>query len=182
MEHIDCNSLMNICNLKNVDPATLKLPYPPIKVLRKNKYYADLLSADYSSAVSEFTAIAQYVNHETRLTKWHCDVAITLLSIAMTEMEHLQIIGELILLLGGSLTYDTTYANTNVTWKTKYVEYEVTPQEMILADIEGEKAAIAQYKEHINVICDPYICAVLTRIVKDEEYHITLLKELSKYL
>ena len=49
---------------------------------------------------------------------------------------------------------------------------------MIRADIEAEKAAIEQYTMHIKMIKDEDVDAVLERIIKDEEYHIMLLKAL----
>ena len=49
---------------------------------------------------------------------------------------------------------------------------------MVHVDIEGERAAIKQYKMHIGKIDDEYVNAVLARIIKDEEYHILLLQSL----
>lgn len=49
---------------------------------------------------------------------------------------------------------------------------------MLQADIEAEKAAIRQYKMHINAIQDDYINSVLRRIILDEEYHIMVLQSL----
>lgn len=49
---------------------------------------------------------------------------------------------------------------------------------MILADIESEKQAIAQYTTHIKMIDDAHVNAVLKRIIVDEEYHIMLLQGL----
>lgn len=49
---------------------------------------------------------------------------------------------------------------------------------MIMADIEAEQAAINQYKMHIKMIRDNYVNAVLARIIKDEEYHIMILRAL----
>ncbi|MFQ9087782.1 MAG: hypothetical protein ACLR6H_13835 [Roseburia sp.] len=49
---------------------------------------------------------------------------------------------------------------------------------MVLADIESEKAAINQYRMHMRRIRDPYVNAVLARIIRDEEYHIMTLQAL----
>ncbi|MDE7051478.1 MAG: rubrerythrin family protein, partial [Lachnospiraceae bacterium] len=51
---------------------------------------------------------------------------------------------------------------------------------MLIADIEAEKAAIKQYKVHMQMIKDNCVNAVLERIIKDEEYHIMLLQILLK--
>ena len=49
---------------------------------------------------------------------------------------------------------------------------------MIAADIEAEKGAIEQYRMHMKMMNDCYVNAVLARIIKDEEYHIMLLRTL----
>ena len=49
---------------------------------------------------------------------------------------------------------------------------------MLLADVEAERGAIRQYEMHIQMIADPCVNAVLERIIKDEEYHIMLLRAL----
>ncbi|HBA97944.1 MAG TPA: rubrerythrin family protein, partial [Lachnospiraceae bacterium] len=61
------NQLVNNCNFMDVKPVMVDLPYPPIKAERKNLIYANILSIDYCGAVSELSAIAQYINNENRL-------------------------------------------------------------------------------------------------------------------
>lgn len=51
-------------------------------------------------------------------------------------------------------------------------------KEMLHVDIEGERAAIKQYRMHISKMDDECVNAVLARIIKDEEYHILLLQSL----
>ena len=85
--------LVNICSFANVRPIMVDLPYPPIQVQGKNQAYANLLSVDYCGAVSEMSAIAQYINNENRLSCEKCPMAKTFLGIAMAEMAHLQRLG-----------------------------------------------------------------------------------------
>ena len=42
--------------------------------------------------------------------------------------------------------------------------------------MEAEKAAISQYEQHMKMIEDGCVRAVLGRIMQDEEYHIMLLQ------
>lgn len=42
----------------------LDLPYSPVKVQGQNPQYANLILLNYSSAVSELSAVTQYVYHE----------------------------------------------------------------------------------------------------------------------
>jgi bacterioferritin len=45
------------------------LPYPEIKVMEPNKYYATLLLEDYAGMISELTAVNQYSYHSFMLNR-----------------------------------------------------------------------------------------------------------------
>lgn len=170
------NTLVNDCSFMGVKPIMMDLPYPAIQVREKNPSYANLLSIDYCGAVSEMSAITQYINNENRLSCDKCPMAKTLLGIAMAEMMHLQKLGELIVLLGGSINFVARYRNGGAkVWTPEYLQIPENLKNMLLADIEAEKAAIAQYEAHIKMIKDDCVTAVLARIIRDEEYHIMLL-------
>ena len=171
--------LTNSCSFANVKPLMIEWPYPPIQVKEKNQAYANLLSADYCGSVSELSAITQYINNENRISSEKCAMAKTILGIAMAEMMHLQKLGELIHLLGGNVDYTVQTQNGCFQmWTPKYLTIPEWPRDMLIADIEAEKDAIRQYKMHIGMICDSAVNAVLTRIIRDEEYHIILLQAL----
>lgn len=171
--------IVNDCNFANVKPAIMELPYPPIQVSGKNQYYAELLSNDYCGSVSELSSITQYINNENRMSCEKCPMAKTILGIAMAEMIHLQKLGEIIYLLGGNIDFIARQPNgKQKMWSPSYLTIPENAKKMIWADIEGEKAAINQYRMHIKVIKDVHINAVLERIIKDEEYHIMILQSL----
>ena len=172
-------SLVNTCSFVNVKPIMMELPYPPIKVKEKNQAYANLLSIDYCGAVSEMSAITQYINNENRLSCEKCPLAKIILGIAIAEMIHLQKLGELIFLLGGNVDFVAKQQNgRQKMWTPEYLTIPGNARKMILADIESEKAAINQYRMHIKMINDNDVNAVLARIIKDEEYHIMMLQAL----
>ena len=159
------------------------LPYPPVQVRGENQGYADLLRADYCGAVSELSAIAQYINNENRISGENCSIAKTILGIAMAEMMHLQKLGELIVLLGGTVDFTAKGRNGRpVMWTPEYLVLPEQMKKMLLAGIESEKEAIRQYEMHMKMIKDDCVNAVLERIVKDEEYHIMLLQAMLKEL
>lgn len=171
------NVLMADCSFANVKPVMLELPYPPIQVREKNRAYADLLSMDYCGPVSEMTAIVQYIGNESCLFNELCPTAGTLLGIAMAEMMHLQKLGELIHLLGGKVDFVAKPHNGRPRmWNPEYLTLPPNAANMLLADIEAEKAAIAQYRMHMKMISDDCVNAVLARIIYDEEYHIMILQ------
>lgn len=172
-------ALVNECNFTNVRPIMMDLPYPPIQVQEQNPVYANLLCADYCGAVSEMSAITQYINNENRMSAQRCPLAQIILGIAMAEMIHLQKLGELIYLLGGNLDFTVKHRDgKQKMWTPEYLSIPGNVRKMLLADIESEKAAINQYKMHIKMIRDNSINAVLARIIKDEEYHIMMLQTL----
>lgn len=169
----------NNCNMSGIRPAMMELPYPPVQVREENRNYADLLSVDYCGAVSEMSAITQYINNENRMSCEKCPLAKTILSIAMAEMIHLQKLGELIYLLGEDVDFVARQqGGKQKMWTPAYLTIPQNIQKMIWADIDAEKAAINQYRLHINRIDDDGVNAVLMRIIKDEEYHIMMLQAL----
>lgn len=172
-------SLTNNCSFAGLKPIMVDLLYPEIRVQRRNRDYADLLSVDYCGFVSELSAITQYINNENRISAERCSIARTLLGIAVAEMMHLQKLGELIVLLGGNIDFSAKTKNGCAKlWTPEYLSIPERIDKMLAADIEAEKEAIRQYEMHINMINDDCINAVLRRIILDEEYHIFLLKAL----
>lgn len=173
------NALINTCSFVNVKPIMMDLPYPQIRVREKNQVYANLLSMDYCGSVSEMSAITQYINNENRMSSEQCPLAKTILGIAMAEMIHLQKLGELIYLLGGTIDFVARQPGGRPKmWTPEYLSIPENARSMVLADIEAETAAINQYKTHIKMIHDDDVNAVLWRIIRDEEYHIMLLRTL----
>lgn len=171
--------LASDCNFMSVKPIMVDLPYPPLRVSERNQAYANLLSVDYCGSVSELSAITQYINNENRLSHEQCETARTILGIGMAEMMHLQKLGELIVLLGGTVDYIARQNNGRASmWTPEYLTLPENIGKMLAADIEAEQAAIHQYQVHIKMMNDPFVNAVLARIIKDEEYHIMILRTL----
>ena len=154
------------------------LSYPKIQVEEKNKRYAQILSIDFCGKVSEFTSISQYLNHQIRFTNKYYNAQKVLLSINKTEMMHMQIVCELIVLLGENPNYYYYDDKSYYPWIPQFVDCGTNFVNMILLDINDEYKAIKQYEEHIRDIDDKYIKQILERIIKDEKYHIELLTQL----
>ena len=177
------NLIVNDCNLQGIKPIMVDLPYPPIQVREKNLKYAEILMFDYCGSVSELSAILQYINNENRMSSEHCALIRTILGIAMAEMMHLQKLGELIVLLGGNVNYTAKHRNgVKRMWSPEFLTIPEHAAKMLQADIAAEKDAIEQYQMYIKMIQDDCVDAVLARIIKDEEYHIMLLRNLMEEL
>lgn len=152
-------------------------PYPEIKVTCPNLFYAQLLLEDYAGVVSEMTAITQYLHHHVTLERVNEEVSELEECISMVEMHHLEMLAETISMLGGNPQYKMVKDNQDIYWNGSYVYYGQDICDRLSADIEGEKAAIEQYKRHYEQIADPCIRNLIKRIIEDEEYHIRLLSQ-----
>lgn len=170
--------LQNDCTLGRVEPLNLPLPYPPIRVREENQFYANLLTLDYCGSVSELTAALQYIHGESCLCCHDCGTAKTITGMAVAEMIHLQKLGEMILLLGGSIDFSIKTRTGRQMWTPEYTNLADKEDKIIAANLEAEHAAIEQYQYHMSLIEDDYVNALLARIVQDEEYHIMLLERL----
>ncbi len=159
----------------------LSEPYPEVRVEGPNPFYARLLLEDFAGVVSENTAINQYLYHHLTL-KDYPDVAELEECIAIVEMHHYEILGELILLLGEEPRIGVLEDSTFRYWSGSYVYYGKGICDRLAADIAAEMAAIRNYTLHREMIHDRYVSEILTRIIQDEEYHLKLFREkLVKY-
>ena len=156
----------------------INLPYPPIKVIEKNIRYSNLILLNYAGEVSEYSAIAQYTYHEISVFKDYPVISNAIKGIAEVEMHHLQMLGELIVLLGGDPRYWIKKKKSTYYWTPRFVEYGRTPKELLTEDIKAETQAIAQYEKTIALIEDDNIVAIIKRIILDEEFHLKIFNEL----
>lgn len=146
-----------------------KGPYPKVKIKCPNPYYAALLQDDYAAAKSEYTAVSQYVfGHIVSCDK---KIAEDFLGIAIVEMSHLEMLGDVIVDLGGNPLFRSGH---NDVWNSNYVPYGCSTEDRLRLAIKGECEAIRQYRCHIEKICDEDIRRLLERIIEDEELHIRI--------
>ncbi len=79
-------------------------PYPNPQISAKNRQYAELMIPAFAEgASSELTGIAQYFQHS--LTIQDEVIANAELSISMSEMKHLELLGDMIKSLGATPRY-----------------------------------------------------------------------------
>ncbi|MBZ9685529.1 manganese catalase family protein [Clostridium estertheticum] len=158
---------------KYADPS----PYPEVQVLSPNLYYASLLMDDYAGLVSEFTAISQYLYHYFFFKLIDKNLGELLENVAITEMHHMEIIAATVKKLGGNPIIAGSYSTCGNFWNGSFVYYGVQLCDRLKADIDSEYKAIAGYQKHIRMISDPYVQAILRRIILDEKIHIRLFNE-----
>ena len=154
------------------------LPYPEIRVERRNPNYARLLSLAYAGQDSELTAILLYsYGHQVSRGKSPEMLSEALQHISVVEMHHLNILGELITLLGGDPRF--CGPNMRVGINTAMLGYACEPARILRNALAGEEAAVRLYKELIRNICDKYVREILERIILDEESHIKIFREMA---
>lgn len=154
-------------------------PYPEVKVIAPNQYYAKIIMDDYAGKISEFTAISQYLYHNFSLKSKYKELAEILENISITEMHHMEMLATMIKLLG----YESIFKNSsNVFWNANYVYYGENVCDKLKADLKSEFDAIDIYESNIKTIDDPYIQIVLKRIILDEKVHVKIFEEqIKKY-
>lgn len=150
------------------------LPYPEIKVNAPNRQYALLLRDDYAGLVSEITAINQYLYHYFDNKEQYKEIALKLEKIAIVEMHHMEILAELITLLGEK----PVYFSNNTFWNGSFVDYGNNLLDQLYSDLQAELKAIENYNYHIKIIKDPNIKKILERIVIDEKIHVKIFTDL----
>ena len=137
--------------------------------------FGNLVYESYAGSKSELTTILTYVYQF--LTKWKFeDIVMFLKMIAMQEMKHLELLGEILVKLGLEPYYMNSYGNRWCSDNVK-VQFE-NLAEMFDYNIQGEKDAIREYQNLINKCQNDSIKAVLARIIDDEKNHIEIFKML----
>lgn len=161
---------------------SVNLPYPKPMIEIQNKEYANILLKDYAGAVSEFTAISLYVYQHFVSKGQYKDYAELIGGVSVTEMKHLELLGETIKLEGFKPMYIDNASPHGKLWSPMYVNFTTYIKAMLKEDIKAEQTAIENYRYHITLIKDKYIIRLLERIILDEELHLKLFsQEYEKY-
>ncbi len=152
--------------------------YPPTKVADKNPKDGEKLLDAYAGHAGEVSAVMQYFDHSLRFGQ--DPAGKTLLCVAMTEMRHLALLGELIANLGSEAKY---YSADHSWWSGQDVYYGSGSPDgadrarLLENDIKIEREAINGYDRLLKEIREPEVLAVLRQIRADEEEHIRLFED-----
>ena len=152
-------------------PVQASPPYPPITVEGRNISYAQILSSDFAGSKGEMSAIYQYIYQSWILQEQHPLISETLLRIAKVEMQHLNILGQLTIKLGGNPKCQFIQNRRSIVWNGSMVNYTQNLQEMLKANMADEQYAADMYMRHATMIQDGDISALLARLSLDELQH-----------
>lgn len=160
-------------------PLICDLPYPSTDNLQPDVRSGQIISFAYATLKGELTATLQYVYHHFYFDEIDKTDGETLMSIAVAEMMHIDILGKAMLRLGVSPKY-VQCPNTNTYFNTSTVSQSTTAQKMLMDDIQGEMNAIADYQKMLFILKNEQVEAIVQRIILDEQLHLEVLKEMLK--
>ena len=95
-------------------------------------------------------------------------------------MEHLNILGELLIALGESPSFSLEKRKKNLNWSTKFINDDTSLKNILLNNINSEILLIKEYRNIATIVDDENIIAILNRIILDEELHIKIFNEIYK--
>ena len=160
-------------------PIQLDLPYPPLDCIGCDFKSAKIIFPAYTSAHGELTAILQYIYHSLRFGE-QCDgeTARVLTGIALAEMHHFKLLGEMLIRLGVDPVYTAGLPATPFNfYSTGAVCYSKSVKKMLMDDLSGEIYAAESYGKMLCRLCNEEVAAVIARIKMDEELHVQALTE-----
>ena len=159
-------------------PLIIDLPYPNIDDVGVDKKSASIISPSFSGGHGELNATLQYVYHHFNFNEQKDEEsAEILMGIAVAEMKHLEMLGELLAKLGADPIYTRFPPYKNDFYTAATVSYSKTPRKMILDDVLAEMLAIKDYSKMLVELENEKVCAVIRRIMLDEELHLKVLKD-----
>lgn len=152
-----------------------KVPYPPIPNLYPNKKYANLIYNSFAGKEGELTAITQYI-YEHIDFKDKDEISKILLSIAIEEMHHIDILGEILINLGEKPIFKSSEGKD---WCSNNVKYKIKDiKEAMKINICAEETAIAEYMQLMRYTNNMYLRRVYERIILDEKTHLEIFRKI----
>lgn len=158
------------------------LPYPEVKISDKNRKYVCTLEELYAGSISELTSVHQLLYQNIAIDNCDDDLKEALDMIALSEMHHLKMLGDMINQLGGDhrflVCHDPRCSKGKpIYWHAAYVSYSRMIKRMMIDNIDSKQKKIKKYKNAVNTIENEEITTVLKRILMDEEKHLEIFTE-----
>ena len=138
-------------NMYNGLNITSDIPYPNINNLKPNIPLAYKIKKAYCGQISELSCITKYIYQQISLNDDFKEIKYLLKSIAIVEMKHLEILGNILKKLGISpiYTYLNKVENENY-WNSSFISYEMNIISFIKENIKDENKTIKLYEEIIK--------------------------------
>ena len=160
-------------------PLSVDIPFPSLAGIVPSRRQAEIISPAYAAPDSELTTILQYVYHHFYFENENMeDIASLYEQIFISEMTHLDHLGNALLKLGADPVFTKRPPIKENFFTAAYVKYSKNPKQMLIDDINSEMHAIAQYRAMLPKLDDAPLAALISRIIMDEELHLKTFKEL----
>lgn len=163
-------------------PVTNPAPYPPCMVEHQNSNYARQIMQAFASDKSETTAVHQYLYQSWILMHTAPDLSDLIQRISKVEMHHMQLLGQLIFLLGGNPRCCAFQQNNYIPWNGNMLNYSHSQREILKANIASEEYAHNTYVSLSKQIHDAHIAPLMLRLSLDEKLHVQLFQQCLEHL
>ncbi len=145
--------------------------------IKPNLEYASVLMDIYSGKSSELSEVLQYLYHSRNYAAFSLGLAQDVEEIAMDDLQHLLLLGDVIKKLGGNPEYKSNATNTDKYWCSNVLTYNHELCEMLKSDMMLKKNCIDKYRMYINKISDNYLKGFLNNILQEEIMHYNILED-----
>lgn len=160
-------------------PLILDSPYPAYSDLSGDAFSLNIISPAYASSESELNTVLQYLYHSYFFEReGYGEIHDTLISIAVAEMMHLNLLGKTILALGAQPFFTRFPSCAFDFYSAKYVSYSQSLANMLEDDIIGERRAVSSYNKMLLRLKNPKVAEIVSRVCEDEKLHLKTLQNL----
>lgn len=150
------------------------LPYPPIKVQRKDPEQARILLDLYAGAISEFTAVNSFRYQFLVSENKNPAFSRLLKCVTANEEFHVRTLARLIKKLGGNPKY---FNSNKKFWDGSLAIYGTNVRNRLQGDIAAEKGIIQLYERTVDRLTDPCVKRLVERLGQDDVFHLNLFQE-----
>lgn len=157
-------------------------PWPEVTVTEQNPRYAAAMLSNMGSCSSEMSTISLYLYNSFITRKLFSDISQCFHKISIVEMHHLEVFGELSLLLGADPRLWSRAKGRMRYWSPACNRYPSQLGPLIANALAGEEEAVRTYQAQASWIRDCRIQALLNRIIADEQCHIKIFRLILAWL
>ena len=157
-------------------PVALPDPYPRVRITQADPACACSLLTALAGRDGEMTTIYEYLYQHWMLTSVYEELAYTLIRMVHVEIVHLQLLGGLIVQLGGNPRCMYPTRKGFRPWTGSMVDYARSVREVLEFDIRHEQATLEAYEHHANIVQDSCASTLLLRLAQDERLHKRILE------
>lgn len=156
-------------------------PYPELEVEKPDVPFAKKLLFAFASDKSEMTATTNYYYRSIVLQNKNLSLSQMMKSLAEVERKHLEILANLIFLLGYDPKIRTIESGIPTFWNAECLDYKKDVKAILENSIKEEKNAYKAYVLLSRQTEDKKVSRMLYRLSLDEKLHIRILEaELKK--